>query len=126
MRLKLDENLPAELAEDLRAVGHDVDTVSSEGRGGSADHVVATAARSTAGPPHGGDDPNPLPLQIGKCATRATDVDAGFGPKCHPPCRDPRPDRLRDVEVHDGLLPEGAEVIYCVVPISECHGLATR
>lgn len=31
MRVKRDENLPAELVEDLRALGHDVDSVLSEG-----------------------------------------------------------------------------------------------
>jgi CRISP-associated protein Cas1 len=31
MRIKLDENLPAELADDLRRLGHLVDTVADEG-----------------------------------------------------------------------------------------------
>jgi hypothetical protein len=35
MRIKLDENLPAELAEDLRHLGHLVDTVTDEGLGQS-------------------------------------------------------------------------------------------
>jgi predicted nuclease of predicted toxin-antitoxin system len=45
MRVKLDENLPAELADDLRRLGHLVDTVSDEGLEGRADPVVAGAAR---------------------------------------------------------------------------------
>ena len=31
MRIKLDENLSADLVEDLAALGHDVDTARSEG-----------------------------------------------------------------------------------------------
>ena len=45
MRLKLDENLPAELADDLAALGHDVDTVHGEGLTGAADTRVAAASR---------------------------------------------------------------------------------
>lgn len=45
MRIKLDENLPAELADDLRAHGHDVDTVPEEGLTGLSDRVVARASR---------------------------------------------------------------------------------
>ena len=37
MRIKLDENLPAELVDDLAAMGHDADTVASEGLTGFAD-----------------------------------------------------------------------------------------
>jgi len=44
MHIKLDENLPAELADDLTALGHDVDSVESEGLAGQADPVVAAAA----------------------------------------------------------------------------------
>jgi Domain of unknown function (DUF5615) len=46
MRIKLDENLPAELADDLRQLGHLVDTVADEGLEGRADPVVADAART--------------------------------------------------------------------------------
>ncbi len=35
MRFKVDENLPAEVAEALRALGHDADTVEEEGLGES-------------------------------------------------------------------------------------------
>lgn len=45
MRIKLDENLPAELAEDLVRLGHPVDTVADEGLAGHADPIVAGAAR---------------------------------------------------------------------------------
>ncbi len=45
MRLKLDESLPAELAEDLRALGHDVDSVVSEGLASQPDLTIARAAR---------------------------------------------------------------------------------
>jgi predicted nuclease of predicted toxin-antitoxin system len=45
MRLKLDENLPAELVEDLRALGHDADSVESQGLAGKPDTVIADAAR---------------------------------------------------------------------------------
>jgi len=34
MRLKLDENLPTVLVEDLAELGHDVDTAMSEGLAG--------------------------------------------------------------------------------------------
>jgi predicted nuclease of predicted toxin-antitoxin system len=45
VRVKLDENLPAELVEDLRARGHDVATVDEEDLSGASDPVVASAAR---------------------------------------------------------------------------------
>jgi predicted nuclease of predicted toxin-antitoxin system len=45
MRVKLDENLPDELAEDLRHLGHVVDTVTDEGLAGRADPFIADAAR---------------------------------------------------------------------------------
>jgi predicted nuclease of predicted toxin-antitoxin system len=45
MRLELDENLPAELVEDLRALGHDTDSVVTEGLAGRPDRAVAGAAR---------------------------------------------------------------------------------
>jgi predicted nuclease of predicted toxin-antitoxin system len=44
MRLKLDENLPRILVEDLEAVGHDVDTAVSEGLGGHEDPDVWAGA----------------------------------------------------------------------------------
>ena len=45
MKFKLDENLPAELAADLRLLGHAADTVADEGLAGACDADVAAAAR---------------------------------------------------------------------------------
>jgi predicted nuclease of predicted toxin-antitoxin system len=47
MKLKLDENLPAGLVEDLHALGHDVDTVPSEALHGRPDSDVWSAAQMT-------------------------------------------------------------------------------
>lgn len=44
MKFKLDENLPVELASDLRTLGYDVDTVHDEGLRGAADPAVVDAA----------------------------------------------------------------------------------
>lgn len=46
MKIKLDENLPASLAEVLTADGHDVDTVLAEGLGGRGDPEIAAAAKA--------------------------------------------------------------------------------
>lgn len=46
MRLKLDENLPAELAEVCRGAGHDAHTVREENLSGSLDGAVFGAASS--------------------------------------------------------------------------------
>jgi predicted nuclease of predicted toxin-antitoxin system len=46
VKFKLDENLPAELAADLRGLGHEADTVFEEGLAGAADQVVLAAARN--------------------------------------------------------------------------------
>ena len=40
MKIKLDENLPASLAETLRQAGHDTDTVPEEGLTGQPDQMV--------------------------------------------------------------------------------------
>ncbi|MGE3269414.1 MAG: DUF5615 family PIN-like protein [Chloroflexota bacterium] len=40
MKIKLDENLPIELCNDLRALGHDADTVLDEGLAGSPDSTI--------------------------------------------------------------------------------------
>lgn len=45
MRIKLDENVPAELADELRASGHDADSVVSERLAGKPDDVIVAAAR---------------------------------------------------------------------------------
>lgn len=47
MRFKLDENLPRELADDLVRLGHEVDTVYSEGLAGADDATVMHAARAS-------------------------------------------------------------------------------
>lgn len=44
MKLKLDENLPRGLADDLAARRLDIDTVVDEGLGGAADDAVVEAA----------------------------------------------------------------------------------
>ncbi len=45
MKVKLDENLPAELLDDLRAAGHEADTVRNEGLTGSPDAVILEQVR---------------------------------------------------------------------------------
>lgn len=40
MRFKLDENLPAELVDDLRAAGHEADTLHGEGLIGAPDEAI--------------------------------------------------------------------------------------
>ncbi len=45
MRFKLDENLPADLADHLREAGHDVADVVEEGLGGQDDPLVFNAAK---------------------------------------------------------------------------------
>jgi predicted nuclease of predicted toxin-antitoxin system len=44
VKFKLDENLPVELALDLRDLGHDADTVADEALSGAADPAVLDAA----------------------------------------------------------------------------------
>jgi predicted nuclease of predicted toxin-antitoxin system len=46
MRLKLDENLPTILVEDLVELGHDVDTAMSEGLAGHEDSEVWSGAQA--------------------------------------------------------------------------------
>ena len=45
MRFKLDENLPVEILEDLRAAGHEGDSVHDEGLAGEPDTAVLAAAK---------------------------------------------------------------------------------
>jgi len=47
MNFKLDENLPTELADDLRQLGHSADTVVEEGLRGANDPAVVEAARAS-------------------------------------------------------------------------------
>jgi predicted nuclease of predicted toxin-antitoxin system len=46
MRFKVDENLPKEIAEDLRSLGHDADTVGSEALAGRADEIILERAHT--------------------------------------------------------------------------------
>jgi predicted nuclease of predicted toxin-antitoxin system len=46
MRFKLDENLPQDLADVLKAGGHDVHTVGAEGLAGAKDASILTACRN--------------------------------------------------------------------------------
>jgi predicted nuclease of predicted toxin-antitoxin system len=46
VRFKIDQNLPVEIAEELRAAGHDAETVDEEGLGGTLDPQLAGLARS--------------------------------------------------------------------------------
>ena len=46
MRVKVDENLSWEVAEDLLAAGHDADTVHDEGLVGGVDPTVLARARA--------------------------------------------------------------------------------
>lgn len=46
MKFKIDENLPAELVADLRAAGHDADTVADEGLAGQPDPVILAHVQS--------------------------------------------------------------------------------
>jgi len=45
MKVKLDENIPVRLAPELGSLGHDVDTVASEGLQGRPDEDVWQAAQ---------------------------------------------------------------------------------
>jgi Domain of unknown function (DUF5615) len=45
VRFKLDENLPVELLDDLRAAGHDADGLRDEGLIGASDDVVLDLVR---------------------------------------------------------------------------------
>ena len=49
MKIKLDENLPARLVSALTGLGHDVDTVPSEGLGGHEDAEIWAAAQADRG-----------------------------------------------------------------------------
>ena len=45
MKFKVDENLPAEIRDDLRDMGHDADLVSDEGLTGAPDDVLLEHVR---------------------------------------------------------------------------------
>ena len=63
MRVKLDENIPVSDAVVAQRLGHDADTVTSEGLVGSADPEVLAAALVTAA-----------------CLSRSTEASATFAP----------------------------------------------
>ncbi len=44
MKFKIDEHLPAEIAEHLRQAGHDAETVHGEDRRGEKDNVLLALA----------------------------------------------------------------------------------
>ena len=46
MKIKLDENMPIELCGDLRALGHDADTVQDEGLSGAPDRLILGHVRA--------------------------------------------------------------------------------
>ena len=46
MKFKVDENLPAELLSDLRAAGHEAETVPDEGVAGAPDSILLERVRS--------------------------------------------------------------------------------
>ena len=48
MKLKIDENLPAEIAEDLRALGHDATTVVEQGMAGTDDERLLSRVEKEA------------------------------------------------------------------------------
>ncbi len=48
MKLKLDENIPVELLDDLREGGHDGDSVRDEGLTGAPDPIILDRARAEA------------------------------------------------------------------------------
>lgn len=46
MKLKLDENLPSELLDELRSAGHEADSVREEGLAGAGDPVILERAKA--------------------------------------------------------------------------------
>lgn len=46
MKFKIDENLPAEIAADLRAAGHDADTATEQGMSGAPDSIILARVQS--------------------------------------------------------------------------------
>ncbi len=48
MKFKIDENLPAEVATELRAAGHDAESVVDEGLAGSLDPPLLERAKREA------------------------------------------------------------------------------
>jgi predicted nuclease of predicted toxin-antitoxin system len=48
MKFKIDENLPGELVADLRAAGHDADTVFDQGLAGASDAAIMASVLGEA------------------------------------------------------------------------------
>jgi predicted nuclease of predicted toxin-antitoxin system len=48
MRFKVDENLPAEIRDDLRAIGHEAETVTDEGMAGAPDAALLSKVQAEA------------------------------------------------------------------------------
>jgi predicted nuclease of predicted toxin-antitoxin system len=46
VKFKIDENLPAEVADDLKAAGHDADTVDSQGLVCASDQLILARIQS--------------------------------------------------------------------------------
>lgn len=48
MKFKIDENLPMEIRDDLRAAGHDAETIMDEGLTGASDSIIMDRVREEA------------------------------------------------------------------------------
>jgi predicted nuclease of predicted toxin-antitoxin system len=46
VKFKIDENLPAEIADDLKAAGHDADTVADQALAGADDRLILSRVQS--------------------------------------------------------------------------------
>ncbi len=46
MRFKIDENLPAEIADDLKVAGHEADTVADQALAGAEDRLILSRVQS--------------------------------------------------------------------------------
>ena len=46
MKFKIDENLPTEIAHDLKAAGHDADTVADQALAGADDQLILSRVQS--------------------------------------------------------------------------------
>lgn len=46
MKFKIDENLPTEIAADLRAAGHEADSVTDQGLAGAPDALIMSRVQS--------------------------------------------------------------------------------
>jgi Domain of unknown function (DUF5615) len=107
MRIKLDENLPADLVTALRSLGHDVESVNTEDLSGHPDPDVWNAAQSEG-----------RILITGHSLWRCADVHAGTTRWLRPrSTRHARPSRL-DREAPRDLCHRGRRVVARVL----CRG----